>query len=71
MIRAIELVSRESLEAAKAACAQAGCLPLDYVSALDELPSVAEMLSDDSWTRDLLNEEFALGTQCSTEPLFV
>lgn len=69
MIRAIEDVSRDAVDAQAEACARAGCMPRAFVQPLERLAPLDDLLDDDSWQKVLLAEEF-LATECAVDELY-
>jgi len=69
MIRAIEYVSCEAVAPQVKAVREAGCMAGDYVTPLEGLGPLDDLLGED-WKVAILREEFSLATECSVEELY-
>ena len=69
MIRAIEYVSCEAVAPQVAAVREAGCMPSAFVTPLEALAPLDDLLGE-GWKEAILREEFSLATECSVEDLY-
>jgi hypothetical protein len=69
MIRAIEYVSCEAVAPQVAAVREAGCMPSNFVTPLEALAPLDDLLGE-GWKEAILREEFSLATECSVEDLY-
>ena len=73
VIRAIERVSEEALEFQQKAVGLAGSMPRAFVSPLEPLPPLDDLLfvdDEENWRRAILQEEFASATECPVEEMY-
>ena len=69
-IRAIERLSLRKLDAQARSIGRAGSMPRGFVTPLEPLPPLDDLIGGDSWKRALLVEEFASATECPVEHLY-
>ena len=73
VIRSIERVSVEALDAQAKAVGLAGSMPRAFVSPLEPLPPLDDLLyvdDEENWRRAILQEEFASAVECPVEDMY-